>query len=120
MNNTEYLNVNIFPDETVFVESGNYLYASTHDLRDSTRNITTTVVDNTPSFGRKKRNLPFGFEDHTRVKRSDPPKPKIGKENISPQKYRTIYFITVIYTGLFWGGMILKLPRLIILFFPHR
>ena len=100
---TEYLNVNIFPDETVFVESGNYLYASTHDLRDSTRNITTTVVDNTPSFGRKKRNLPFGLEDHTRVKRSDPPKPKIGKENISPKKY---------YLNIHWpflGEMIMKI-----------
>ena len=66
------------------------MYASTHDLRDSTRNITTTVVDNTPSYGRKKRNSPFGLEGHTRVKRSDPPKPKIGKEK-SPKNIELIH-----------------------------
>ena len=69
--------------ETVLVSNGHFIYASTHYLLDSTKNITTTVVDNTPLnllIKRRKReaiggNLPDGckyvFADGSRDARDN-------------------------------------------------
>ena len=73
-------NNSFFLVETVMVSSGYFIYASTqlasessdthYDALDSTVNITTTVVDNTPINFRKKRGLPdYSVQPLRRTKR---------------------------------------------------